>query len=300
MMLDNAGAGYLRQRDSATDVANCMNGAGIDNQSTGSFTFQPVRRSSSDGPPTFVTNQGTLDPIAPPAASTFIQAAFTQTGTGSTSVAGGFDSSWTGTATISGSMTAAAGTTLMFAGPRRLDASSSITGAGTVVLEKAVTVAGTYDVTGTTEAYSSNGVTLHCADHRPGQSWRCRSATLDIATDQSFSFTSLTVNGTLSGAGGRPDGHRLNDLDGGTISGFGTLTIASGATLSLGYLRVRSTACAGQRGRGDPVGSRNYGGLVLGERCDIDNEPRGQLHVPDLRLDHRATARRRSSLTRGA
>ena len=59
---------------------------------------------------------------------------------------------------------------------------------------------------------------------------------MDITTAQSFSFASVEIlNGTLSGAGSVNVTITASmSWDQGTISGLGTLTIASGATLSLG------------------------------------------------------------------
>ena len=59
---------------------------------------------------------------------------------------------------------------------------------------------------------------------------------MDIAAAQSFSFASVEIlNGTLSGAASvNMTVTGTMNWDRGTILGLGTLTVASGATLSLG------------------------------------------------------------------
>ena len=235
--LDNAGTGTFTS-EYYTDGIRLVDGAGIDNQPGASFTFLDGYDGAyiySDSSPTFLTNQGSLI-VASGSNPTAIQAAtFTETSTGSTEVVEGsleFD----GTATISGSMTAGVGTTMTFTGPATsLISSSSLTSAGTVVLVNAVTVAGAYDVTGTTVANSSNGVIFTAPIVDMGAYVNVGSANLDITSNQSFSFTYLDVDeGTFSGGGGNltVTGAMVWGLEG-TISGFGTLTIASGAALSL-------------------------------------------------------------------
>ena len=144
----------------------------------------------------------------------------------------------------------------------------------------AVTVAGTYDVSGSTLV--SGGaliVTAPIADL--GADLNINGGTVDITTAQSFSFTSVEIlNGTLSGAGS------VNvtitgsmSWDQGTISGLGTLTIASGATLSLGgpqrsIERLDGTTL-------DNAGTANLtsvfytDGMMLEDGAGIDNEPGG-------------------------
>ena len=83
-------------------------------------------------------------------------------------------------------------------------------------------------------AYSSNGITFTAPIADLGAGLEVVVATLDIATDQSFTFNNLyDSGGVLTGGGGDLTVTGSMNWDGGTISGFGTLTIASGASLSL-------------------------------------------------------------------
>ena len=236
--LNNAGTATLTSV-LFSDGITLEDGAGIDNQPGGSFTFLDASEGAyiySDSSPTFFTNQGSLIFAETVGGQTFIQtASFTETTTGSTVVDGG-SLELDGSATISGSITAAAGTTLTLAGPSTsFDASSSLTSAGFVVLENTTTVAGAYDVAGTTLADSSSGITFTAPITDLGAYLEVGDATLDITTNQSFSFTYLDVGeGRLSGGGGNLTVTGSMVWNGAaTISGFGTLTIASGAVLHL-------------------------------------------------------------------
>ena len=266
-------------------------GGGIDNQPRGSFTFPgqlPPQRWRpyiySDSSATFFTNQGSLIRAGSGSGQTFIQTTFfTETSTGSTVLDGGsleFD----GSSTISGVMTAAAGTTLTFAGPSTsFTASSSLTSAGFVVLENSTTVTGAYDVTGSTlaDSSSSSGITFTAPITDLGAYLEVGNATLDIATSQSFSFTYLDVGeGKLSGGGGNLTVTGSMVWNGAAaISGFGTLTIASGALLHLSTGHYLGTETlngveldnAGTATLVGAIGSNN--GLALENGAKLINEP---------------------------
>ncbi len=99
---------------------------------------------------------------------------------------------------------------------------------------------GSYDVSGSTELNDPEADVTFEADATIadlGSDLRISGgATLDIQTHQSFSFTSLGISqGTLTGAAS--DNLTVTGSMtwvGGTISGFGTLSIAGGAALALG------------------------------------------------------------------
>ena len=271
-----------------TDGITLKDGAGIDNEPGGSFTFVGNSHPSggayiySDSSATFFTNQGSLIRAGTGSGQTFIQtASFTETNTGSTVLDGGsleFD----GSATFSGSITAATGTTLTFAGPlTSFDGSSSLSSAGFVVLENTTTVAGAYDVDGTTFANSSSGITFTAPISDLGAYLEVGEATLDITTSQSFSFTYLDVGeGKLIGGGGNLTVTGSMVWNGAAaISGFGTLTIASGSVLHLstGYylgtetlngVKLENSGAATLVGS---IGSNN--GLALENGAEFVNEP---------------------------
>ena len=291
--LDNAGTANLTSVF-YTDGMMLEDGAGIDNEPGGSFTFLGNSHPSggayiySDSSPTFFTNEGSLIRAGTGSGQTFIQtASFTETSTGSTVLSGGsleFD----GNAMFSGSITAATGTTLTFAGPStRFDSSSSLTSTGFVVLENTTTVAGAYDVAGTTLANSSSGITFTAPITDLGAYLEVADATLNITTNQSFSFTYLDVGeGRLSGGGGNLTVTGSMVWNGAAaISGFGTLTIASGAVLHLstGFFLGTETLNgvkldnAGVATLVGAVGSNN--GLALENEAEFVNEPGGSFTI---------------------
>ncbi len=283
--LDNAGTATLTTVYYPDGIA-LKDGAGIDNGPGGSFTFLDAYEGAyifSDSSPTFFTNEGSL--IL--AGETDIQAAtFTETATGSTALASS-SLEIDGSASICGSVTAALGTTIIFEGPSTsFGASSSLTSAGIVLMENTITVAGAYDVTGTTYAYStpSNGVTFTAPIADLGTDLILDRALLEITTNQSFSFTDLDVYGsTLSGGGGNLTVTGSMTWDNhGTISGFGTLTIASQASLAMGDTAVAYPETligvalnnAGETTLSSPVnGGLPYVGLVLESNAVFNNEP---------------------------
>ncbi len=267
--LDNAGAATLVSYNS--NWLTLENGAELVNEPGASFTIPLGDQIKSDDTATAFLNEGTLTQIGPTSDQTFIQAAsFIQTGTGATVLDDGtleFD----GNATIDGSIAAAAGTTLTFAGPSNsFDASSSLTSAGVVVLENTTTVAAAYDVTGTTVVYSSNTTfTAPIADL--GTDLEVVDATLDIATDQSFTFNDLYGYGDVLTGGGGDLTVTGSMFWRGRISGFGTLTITSSAALSLWDVTLDSVAL-------DNAGAAtlaSYSGyaLALEDGADLVNEP---------------------------
>ncbi len=306
LTLNNAGTTVLSGLTYGDGIA-LKHGAGIDNLPGGKFSFQDALVGNtgayiySDGSPTFFRNEsclivgGSPSPLFPNIfigsgrlnGLTVIQAAsFTQTSTGLTVLDDGsleFD----GSAMISGSITAAPGTALEFDGPSSsFDASSSLTSAGIVVLENAVTVAGAYDVTGTTFAYSSNSgisFTARITDLSTafdlGAALVVASAPLHIAASVPLTFTYLNVDSVsaITGAGGNLTVTGSMFWYAGTISGFGTLAIAGGATLELssGYdveTETLNGVTLDNAGAATLIGNGGQG-LALQNGAEFVNEP---------------------------
>ncbi len=143
--------------------------------------------------------------------------------------------------TVSGSLSGATGSLIYFYGPAyTLDASSNVTSAGTVLFEDvaAVTINGTYDVSGSTQV-DSGTVTFTGPIADLGSDLNLYDGMVDITTAQSLRLTSVEMyGGTLSGAGtGELTVTGSMSWNFGTIASLGTLTMASGATLELGGLR---------------------------------------------------------------
>ena len=214
-----------------------QNGAGIDNQPAGSFTFLTNAYFSTDGTATFFQNDGRLTVAEPSGGFAEIAPAFTQTATGSITLqSGGFET--VGNVSISGPITAAAGTIFNSQGPiTSFDGSSTLTSAGTVQLESLTTTEdGAYDVSGSTQVLYGTAA-FNAPITNLGTDLKVdRFATFDVVTNQSFTLTSLEVNqGTLHGAGsGNLTVTASMTWNGGTISGFAALNITNQATLSLG------------------------------------------------------------------
>ncbi len=260
--LDNAGTAVLASVYNSAGIA-LDNGAGIDNQGTGSFSFASNATIYSDGSATYFTNEGNLTQPAGATNTSFIQAAFTQTGTGSTLVQGG-GLQFSGGGTVDGTMTGDAGTNLEFEGSSfSFAATSAITSAGEVTFAycPAVTVGGTYDVTGGTFAaggtlsftapITSVGTDLFLEQgavvNLPGQS-------LVLSTLEDYGSTlnggsaggaSLTVTGTMT-------------LVGGAVSGFGSLDIPSGLS-GTGTINANVTSA----GQVIPGGTGTAGTLTI-------------------------------------
>ncbi len=214
-----------------------QSGAGVANQSGGSFTFQVNADVFSDGSATYFSNAGNLTQVAGATGTSYIRPAFTRTSTGSTSVQGGA-LQFLGGGTVSGSMTGAAGTDIEFDGPSfSLTSSSSVTSAGEVGFDQGgevATVSGTYNVTGQTYDHGSTvsftapftdlgsdlSVTGNAVVNLTGQSFSLATLEVDTSTLNGAGGASLTVTGTMTWASG-------------TVTGFGALQIPSGAVLNL-------------------------------------------------------------------
>ena len=161
----------------------------------------------------------------------------------------------TGGGTVSGSITGDGG--LEFGGPSfTLSATSSVSAAVVYVLPGTVaTEAGTYDVTDETYAYGNLTFTAPITDL--GSSLLVGGA-INLP-GQSFSFTSLNNSGTIDGGGGTSltVAGSMNWYYG-TIMGFGTLDIASGATATLGF------GCCGAPNVLSGVTLENAGAVTVG------------------------------------
>ncbi len=280
--LNNAGATTLSSNAAYSGFGLTLeSNAVVDNEPGASFTFLTGATISSDGTATAFINSGNVIQATPAGApssffGSFIQTDFTQTGTGSIAVSGG-SLELDGVSTLSGSSTAALGSMLAFAGPStNLEASSSVTGAGTLLLENSVSIAGAYDVTGTTVAYSSNGVTFTAPIADLGAYLDIDAASVDITTNQSLSLSYLNA-GPLSGGGGNLTITGSMYWGGGTISGFGTVTIAPGATLDLpdgrGGTEFLSGVTLDNAGATTFLGYSIYSGLALENGAAFVNEP---------------------------
>ena len=96
---------------------------------------------------------------------------------------------------------------------------------------------GLYDIAGLTLIGSGSTVLFNgdATIQDLGSSLLLSTSTLDIASSQSFSLTTLGVNQSTLTGGGAGDLTVTGSItwDGGTISGFETLTIPSQATLTL-------------------------------------------------------------------
>jgi len=128
--LRNAGTAILSDAGNNSYGIALDNGAGIDNQVTGSFTIGSNVTISSDGSATYFTNAGSLSQPASASGSTIVQPAFTQTSTGSTSVQGG-EITLQSTATNAGTVTVASGASLGV-GSYTQTAGSTVLNGGTI------------------------------------------------------------------------------------------------------------------------------------------------------------------------
>ncbi len=260
VVLENAGAVTVGGPLSSIFALALENGAGIDNQATGSFSMEPsfagatgpVISITSDASATYFTNEGSLtQPAATANGSTVIKPAFTQTASGTTSVQEGYID-WSDGGTVSGSITGAAGTEVSFEGPSfTFSPSSSIDTAGGVALAAAtVTVAGAYDVATSTQIAGEfvGTVATFTAPISDLGSDLENGGTLNLP-GQSFSVATLENSGTINGGGGASltvTGSMT--WTGGTITGFGSLDIPGGATLAH---RIRRPVLHRDTGRGD-------------------------------------------------
>ena len=233
--LDNAGAATL-SANTLNEGLVLTNGAVFDNQPGASLTIQTNIRVLGDGTGTFI-NAGSLTQVQSVPAVTAIDPTFNQTSTGSTLIQGG-GLLLRGGGAITGPITAAAGTTLEFgAGATyNLDASSTLTSPTVIFAGDRFTDAGAYDVSGSTRVTSGSTVTFNATITNLGNDLEVDNSTLSIATSQSFSFTSLGINGgSLSGLGsGNLTVTGSLTWVGGSISGFGTVSVPSQAALTLG------------------------------------------------------------------
>jgi PKD domain len=247
-VLQNAGTVNVLGTNNMNFGLSLQSGAGVANESGGSFTFQANASIFSDGSATYFSNAGSLTEasgtlIAAEGEYTDIEPSFTQTSTGSILGQGGqlvFSCCGHGGGTVDGTVTGAAGSILEFDQPSFNFASSSdITSTGVVAFSgsEAVTIGGTYDVTG--ETFASHGTVSFTAPITAlGSDLYIDSAVMNLP-GQSFSLTTLTLEssvspGTLNGGGGASlTVSGTMTWVGGTVTGFGALNIPSGAVLNL-------------------------------------------------------------------
>ena len=202
VVLENAGTAALADTNPGASFVDLtlVNGAGIDNQASGAFSFPTnfafpcSAEISSDNSATFFTNEGMLiQPAANPGQASIVPA-FTQSDGGTTSVQAG-SMSFYGVGTVSGSITGAAGTDLYFDGNTiTFSASSSIDTQGSVTFYPGAvaTEAGNYDVSHATTVYYDATMTFTAPIADLGSDLN-DAGTLNLP-GQSFSFTDLTVN----------------------------------------------------------------------------------------------------------
>ncbi|HKM52557.1 MAG TPA: Ig-like domain repeat protein, partial [Isosphaeraceae bacterium] len=237
----------------------------------------------SDGSATYFSNAGSLTQVAGAVGNSVIQAAFTETASGTTSLQGGA-LDFSGGGTVSGAMAGAAGTVLYIGGPSfTFSGSSSVTGAGIVAFQaQVVSEAGAYDVSRETDVAGATTFTTPITDL--GSHVQV-GGVLNLP-GQSFSLTSLYVGGTLNGAGG-------TDLTvtgsmtwaGGTVTGFNSLAIGSQATLDLGDASVNANETLQgvvlQNAGAASFWGGNFGsyGLYLQDGAGIDNQPGGSFTI---------------------
>ena len=201
---------------------------------------------------------------------------------------------FTGGGAVSGSITDDGG--LQFGGPSfSFSASSSISAAGVDFLPgMVVTEAGAYDVSQKTTVYYDTAATFTAPITDLGSSLSV-GGTLNLP-GQSFSFTSLTI----SSSGGLP--HDCSTagvaasvmvtgsmgLEGwATITGFGTLNIADGATLAIGGYQNAETldGIVLENAGTAAMASTNTGALELSplalqNGAGIDNQATGTFSFP--------------------
>jgi hypothetical protein len=269
-------------------------GAGVVNQTGGSFTLQDNVFVYSDGSATSFTNAGSLSHTGPAASTGEIREAFTQTATGTTSVqAGQLNMNVVGT--MSGSYTGAAGTTLYFGGiaAAHFDAASSIVTAGNVLFDApAVTEDGYYDVTGSTALNDPEADVTFASDATIADLGADLSisggATLDIQTGQSIAIDTVEINqGTLTGASsGILTVTGAMTWVGGTISGLRALAIGTGATLSMGqdnngYTETLDGITLDNAGTANLAGYEHYYGLALESGAGVVNQAGASFTLQD-------------------
>jgi hypothetical protein len=240
-VLENAGTANVLGTNNLNSGLSLQSGAGVQNQAGASFNFQVNASIFSDGSATYYSNAGSLTQVAGAnsffGGGTVIAPAFTQTASGTTSVQGG-GMTFPGGGTVSGSVSGAAGTVIQFIGSSfSFGSASTITSAGGVAFDfgAVATVSGAYDVTGRTYAARGSRVSFTAPIMALGSDLYLSNAQMNL-TGQSFSLTTLEVYGsTLNGAGGASlTVTGAMTWVGGTVSGFGTLNIPTGATLNLG------------------------------------------------------------------
>jgi hypothetical protein len=281
--LDNAGGGTLSSTSFNTSYGLVLeNGAVFDNQSTGTFTFLFDGVITGDSTTSFI-NEGMLTvPVGVAGVyPALIASPLTQTSTGSTVVEAGTLILGSG-CTISGPVTVDTGATLYFGstGSYALDSSSSISGAGNVVATAGpVTDDGVYNISGTTlVGYGSLTFPSDAVIDNLGADLEItNSGALNIASSQSFGFSSLLIyGGTLTGGGGDLTVTGTMSWVGGTLSGFSSLSIAAAATLNLGQQGAQvSEVLGGVTLDNAGAAALTGGGLDLLDGAAVDNQPTG-------------------------
>jgi hypothetical protein len=201
-------------------------GAVINNMATGTFTVQNNQNLSGNG---VFNNLGTLTKSIA-VSTTTISSHFNNSGKVQLST-GSLDLNNGGTDTGSFTLATASDMLLFDGGTTKLSSPSSVSGPGTVVFNGNVTEVGTYDITGATSVKGGNLV-LAGNLQSVGASLTITGGTVNIPGSLSVPTLSLT-GGTLTGWGDITVTTALN-WNSSTMSGAGSTTVVSGASLNLG------------------------------------------------------------------
>jgi len=254
VVLQNAGAASFWGGNFGSYGLYLQDGAGIDNQPGGSFTILTNATIYSDGSATYFSNAGSLTQVAGAVGNSVIQAAFTETASGTTSLQGG-TLSLLSTAANSGTVTVSSGTTL--------SVGSYTQSAGTTVLNGGSINGGPLSIDG--GALSGTG-TINASVISGGQ----------VVPGGTGAAGLLTINGTYTQTatgslnielGGTSAGSQYDQLAvSGKASLGGTLSVATinnfQPVLGNAFQVLTFASAAGNFGF--------YNGIVLGNRLILD------------------------------
>ena len=208
------------------------NGAIFNNQASGSFEIRNDSTIASLGTGNTFNNPGTFSRTLGSGIAT-VGAVFNNTGTVNIT-SGTLSFSGSGTNTHTGPFNATGGTLRFNGGTHNVNAGANVTGTEVTFDLGTITIASTYNVSGTT---SVNGATVGFTPASTitslGATLTVTLGTLNLASGDPIALTTLTLTtGTLSGS----DNITVSGVttwSGGTMSGSGTTSIAPGGTLDL-------------------------------------------------------------------